>query len=61
MCDLMDFAASRNVLYAFVVDGELMYVGQTAKSLRTRMADTGLPRLVVFHVLSGAQFVECVD
>jgi len=30
-------AAVRNVLYAFLVDDELMYVGKTVQPLRTRM------------------------
>ncbi len=37
--DLNDnIAASKNVLYAFVAGGELMYLGKTVQSLRTRMA-----------------------
>lgn len=36
-CDLNDLAAVRNVLYAFAVDGELMYVGKTVQTLRARM------------------------
>jgi hypothetical protein len=37
-CDLSRFATLRNILYAFVVDGELMYVGKTVQPLATRMA-----------------------
>ncbi len=37
-CELNELAASRNVLYAFSIDGELMYVGKTIQMLRTRMA-----------------------
>src|ERR1700722_13588324 len=36
--ELNDLATARNVLYAFVVDDELMYVGKTVQPLRTRMA-----------------------
>jgi hypothetical protein len=36
--DLVDCATARNVLYAFVVDGQLMYVGKTVQPLRARMA-----------------------
>jgi hypothetical protein len=40
VCELGDFATTCNALYAFVIDGELMYVGKTvAKSpLRARLA-----------------------
>ncbi len=38
-CKLDDtLSDSRNVLYAFVVDGQLTYVGKTIQSLRARMA-----------------------
>ncbi|MCY2994580.1 MAG: GIY-YIG nuclease family protein [Planctomycetota bacterium] len=36
-CDMNDLAAARNVLYAFAVDGELVYVGKTVQPLRARM------------------------
>jgi len=36
-CNLNELASARNVLYAFAVDGELMYVGKTVQSLRSRM------------------------
>lgn len=36
-CDLKDLASARNVLYAFAVDGNLMYVGKTVQPLRVRM------------------------
>lgn len=36
--ELNDLAPARNVLYAFVVDDELMYVGKTVQPLRSRMA-----------------------
>ncbi len=35
--DLNDLGSARNVLYAFAVDGELMYVGKTVQPLRARM------------------------
>jgi hypothetical protein len=35
---LSALATARNVLYAFVVDDEVMYVGKTVQPLRTRMA-----------------------
>lgn len=37
-CDLTDFATATNVLYGFVVDGEVKYVGKTVKALRIRMS-----------------------
>lgn len=43
ICDLNELATVRNVLYAFVVDGELMYVGKTVQPLRTRMAGYKCP------------------
>ena len=36
--DLMRHAAQTNILYAFVCDGEVMYVGKTIRTLATRMA-----------------------
>ncbi len=37
-CQLNELAAVRNVLYAFAVNGQLMYVGKTVQPLRSRMA-----------------------
>jgi len=34
---LNDLGGARNVLYAFAVDGSLMYVGKTVQPLRARM------------------------
>ncbi len=36
-CELTRFAVQKNILYAFVADGELMYVGKTVQPLATRM------------------------
>ncbi len=36
--ELNEFANSKNVLYAFVVAGHLMYIGKTVQTLRKRMA-----------------------
>lgn len=41
--ELDDFATTRNVLYAFIADGELMYVGKTVQQLRARMAGYRTP------------------
>jgi hypothetical protein len=41
--ELNDLATAHNVLYAFVVDGEVMYVGKTVQPLRTRMAGYKTP------------------
>ncbi len=41
--ELNEFASARNVLYAFVVDDELMYVGKTVQPLRVRMAGYKTP------------------
>ena len=41
--ELNDLATARNVLYAFVVDGELMYMGKTVQRLRTRMTGYKTP------------------
>ncbi len=35
--ELDEFADSKNVLYAFVVDEHLMYIGKTVQTLRKRM------------------------
>ena len=37
-CQLDEFDNACNVLYAFVIGDELMYVGKTVQSLRARMA-----------------------
>ncbi len=37
-CELSELGTARNVLYAFAVDGQLMYVGKTVQALRARMA-----------------------
>ena len=34
---LMDCAAASNILYAFVVDGDVMYIGKTIRSLKARL------------------------
>jgi len=36
--ELNELADSKNVLYAFVVDGQLVYIGKTVQTLRKRMA-----------------------
>lgn len=36
-CELTRFATQKNILYAFVSDGELMYVGKTVQPLLSRM------------------------
>lgn len=36
-CTLTDCASERNILYALVVDGEVMYVGKTTRPLKTRL------------------------
>ena len=36
--ELNELADSRNVLYAFAVDGRLTYIGKTVQTLRQRMA-----------------------
>jgi hypothetical protein len=36
-CHLVEHGKSANVLYAFVSDGELLYVGKTIQPLRMRM------------------------
>lgn len=36
-CDLISHAATKNVLYAFVCDNEVKYVGKTVRPLRVRM------------------------
>ena len=41
--ELNHLATARNVLYAFVVDGELMYLGKTVQALRARMAGYKTP------------------
>ncbi len=41
--ELDALADARNVLYAFVVDNELMYVGKTVQALRKRMVGYKVP------------------
>jgi hypothetical protein len=41
--ELNELATARNVLYAFVVNEALMYVGKTIQSLRARMAGYKTP------------------
>ncbi|WP_018872614.1 GIY-YIG nuclease family protein [Thioalkalivibrio sp. ALJ16] len=36
-CTLTDCAFERNILYALVVDGEVMYVGKTVRTLKSRL------------------------
>jgi hypothetical protein len=36
-CTLTECAASMNILYAFVVDGEVMYIGKTVRPLKQRL------------------------
>jgi len=38
VCELNDLATTSNVLYAFAVDEQLMYVGKTIQALRVRLA-----------------------
>lgn len=41
--NLTDLANEKNVLYAFISDGEVLYVGQTTGLLKTRMDQYGRP------------------
>lgn len=36
-CSLIDDATAKNVLYAFISDGTVLYVGKTVRSLKQRM------------------------
>lgn len=36
-CELTDHGQDRNVLYAFVSDGEVLYIGKTVQPLKKRM------------------------
>ncbi len=36
-CALIDHASAPNVLYAFVSEGKILYVGKTVRSLKQRM------------------------
>lgn len=42
-CELSDLANSSNVLYAFAVDDNLMYVGKTTQTLKKRLAGYKYP------------------
>ena len=44
-CELFRHASQRNILYAFVSDGQVKYVGKTVQPLRTRMAGYRKPAL----------------
>src|SRR5439155_4804877 len=37
-CDLTELANFPNALYAFTVDGKLMYLGKTTRTIRSRMS-----------------------
>ncbi len=41
--DVSHYAQARNVLYAFVIDDELRYIGKTSRVLRSRMAGYRTP------------------
>lgn len=41
--ELLQNAQQKNVLYAFVCDGEIMYIGKTVQKLRKRMAGYAKP------------------
>lgn len=41
--DLLQHAQQRNVLYAFVCDAEVMYIGKTTRALKTRMKGYARP------------------
>jgi hypothetical protein len=41
--DLMRHSRQRNILYAFICDGEVMYVGKTVRTLSTRMTGYKTP------------------
>lgn len=36
-CELIADAAAQNVLYAFISDGDVLYIGKTVRSLKKRM------------------------
>lgn len=36
-CILVDHATAQNVLYAFISEGSVLYVGKTVRSLKQRM------------------------
>lgn len=36
-CILTDCASAANILYSFVVDGEVMYIGKTVRTLKERL------------------------
>lgn len=42
-CELVRHSSQRNILYAFVCDGEVKYVGKTVRALATRMAGYKTP------------------
>jgi hypothetical protein len=41
--ELNEVATARNILYAFVIDGHVSYIGKTTQSLRARMAGYKTP------------------
>src|SRR2546426_73099 len=45
---LLKCADSRNILYAFVVDGVIMYIGKTVQSFRARMQGYRTPGATQF-------------
>ena len=41
--ELLQNAQQKNVLYAFVCDGEIMYIGKTVQTLKKRMSGYAKP------------------
>jgi hypothetical protein len=59
--ELNDLATARNVLYAFVVEDEPMYVGKTVQSLRVRMAGYRKPGPTQStNIKNNAKIRECL-
>jgi hypothetical protein len=60
-CTLTDHANARNVLYAFVRNGEVLYVGKTRQPLRERMRGYQNPALTQSTNIRGnAKIVDLV-
>lgn len=36
-CDFVEHAGAQNILYAFIADGAVMYIGKTVRTLKQRM------------------------
>src|SRR5664279_1621502 len=56
-CVLTEHAAAQNVLYAFISDGSVLYIGKTVRSLKQRMYGYQNPGLTQSTNIKGNKFI----